>query len=140
MSRRVAARKGLSPLIAAVILIGITLVGGALVYAYFNQSLDAVASLGEGLFVKATSADIGAAGKLVHVEAINNYRDPVQITALIVVDDTGNQSRIDLQTPIEVAAGGKATITEVVPSNTVVVVVEYNVNGQTLLSDPIEVA
>ncbi len=140
MSRMAAARRGLSPLIAAIILIGITLVGGALVYAYFNQSLDTVASLGEGLFVKATSADLGAAGKLVHVEAINNYRDPVQITALIVVDDAGNQNRIALQTPIEVEAGGKATITEVVPSNTVVVVVEYQVNGQTLLSDPIEVA
>lgn len=132
-------RRGLSPLIAAIILIGITLVGGAMVYAYFNKSMDTVAALGEGLFVKATSADLGAAGKLVHVEAVNNYGDPVQITAVIAVDDAGNQNRIALQTPIEVAPGDRATVTEVVPANTIVVILEYQVGGQTLLSDPVEI-
>jgi len=133
------ARRGLSPLIAAIILIGITLVGGAMVYAYFNKSMDTVAALGEGLFVKATSADLGAAGKLVHIEAINNYGEAVDVTALIAIDEAGNQNRIQLQTTITINPGDRATITEIVPANTKVVIVEYQVNGQTLLSDPIEV-
>lgn len=132
-------RRGLSPLIAAIILIGITLVGGAMVYTYFNRSMDTVATLAEGLFVKATTADLGAAGKLIHVEAINNYYEQIEITGIIAVDAAGNENRIALQNPIQVNPGERATITEVVPAETVVVIVEYTVNGQTLLSDPVEV-
>lgn len=133
------ARRGVSPLIATVILIGITVIGGALVYAYFNKSVDTMAALGEDVFVWATAVDLGATGKLVYIEIINNHEQDAVVTGIIAVDQAGTETPIALTNPLTVAPGGKASIAELVPANTEVVIVEYTVNGSTLLSEPITI-
>lgn len=135
----VGARRGVSPLIATVILIGITIIGGALVYAYFDRSMDTLAALGEGVFVRATSVDLGAAGKLVYIEIVNNHEQEAVVTGIIAIDQEGTRTPIELANPLTVAPGSKASITELVPANTEVVIVEYTVNGSQMFSEPITV-
>ncbi|MEM4738325.1 MAG: archaellin/type IV pilin N-terminal domain-containing protein, partial [Acidilobaceae archaeon] len=72
--------KGLSPLVATLILIAFTVIGGILVYEYFTKTSEGIMSSGEQLIVTASKSYVDGSRYLVYVEVTNNYRTNVTIT------------------------------------------------------------
>ncbi len=137
-------RRGLSPLIAAVVLISATIVGGMLVYQYFQNTMNKAQTMAEGIAVTASTLPLSSNTTLVHITVMNNYNQPVTIESASGI--LANASTIALtpasgqKLPVTIPAGGKTTLIFVV-NNTVpaAVVVHYEVNGQTYQSDPVQV-
>lgn len=93
MSRQ---RRSLSNIIGAVILIAATIVGGLMVYSYFQRSMSAFMSMGSGVTVEASATPTGS-GTLLYVKIINN--EPVQISVekVVVVLSNGSQEYVYIE-------------------------------------------
>lgn len=128
------ARKGLSPLVASVILIAFTVVGGFIVYEYFLSSSRAMISAGEEVILNVSSVRISNTTLLVHVSGVNGHGEPISINALIYYDSNGSPQRIDLQQPIDVQPGEKFSIDQIIPSAATAVTVEYTTEGGKVLT------
>lgn len=131
-------RKGLSPLIASVILITITIVGGLLVYQYFQVSSESLIAAGETVFLRTSYTVLNDGSKLVYIEATNGYRKPITVLDVQYYDAQGIEVAAGLQLNVTVKPGGKTTITTVVPANTVAVAIVYSVDGEVLVSEPVQ--
>jgi flagellin-like protein len=134
------ARRGLSPLIATVVLISATVVGGLLVYNYFQRSMDTVAATSATLALSVRSEYLTGTTKLVYIEATNLHDVPVNVTAVWVVDQNGGHTQLaptDVKgIPAVIEPGAKATIIAKVPSTAASVYLEYQAGGQTLYTQP----
>ncbi len=133
------ARRGLSPLIASVILIAITIVGGLLVYQYFQVSSESLIAAGETVFLRVSTVPLDAVNVLVYVEATNGYMEPITIIDMQYYDATGAAVPLNQQLNIVVEPGGKATVTAVIPSDAVAVSIVYSVGGEVLVSEPVKI-
>jgi flagellin-like protein len=131
-----AGRRALSPLIASVILIAVTIVGGLLVYQYFQRSSEALIAAGETMFIKVSDVLVDANNRLVYIEVTNGYDNIVTILDAAYFDAQGNRVDLGLNINAQVEPGGKYTITAVVPSNAVAVAVVYSVDGEILVTEP----
>ncbi|WP_427971303.1 archaellin/type IV pilin N-terminal domain-containing protein [Acidilobus sp.] len=89
-------RRSLSNIIGAVILIAATIVGGLMVYSYFQRSMNAFMSMGSRVTVEASATPTGS-GTLLYVKIINN--EPLQITVknLVVVLSNGGQEDVYIE-------------------------------------------
>lgn len=134
------ARRGLSPLVATVVLISATILGGMLIYNYFQDSVDKMQGLSEGIIVDVSQARLSQTTRLAHLEVLNNHDTQITITAVKGI--YANGTTIQLQTqetlPIQVAPGDKASLNAVVADPGIVaVIVEYQtLDGQILTSEP----
>jgi len=137
---RVGARRGLSPLVAAVVLISATIVGGMLVYQYFQNSIQKAQALANGITIAADAIPLDSNTTLVYVTVTNNYDKPVQVTGAIGVLADGSSSRLQpvngTTLPVTVAPGDKTTVTFTSASNIKAVSIEYVVDGVTHTSEP----
>jgi flagellin-like protein len=143
--RRLRSKRALSPLIATVVLISATIVGGMLVYNYFQKSFNSVAAKSGALELTATSEYLNETHKLVHLEIYNTYGDPVQIVDIKGIDSKGNTYNVTVisgNSSGEIASGEKYSIIAVVPSSTTAIYVDYRIgNSQTILqSTPVKIS
>ena len=138
--RRLRTRKGLSPLVATVVLISATILGGMLIYNYFQDSVGRMKGLSEGIIVDASAVQLSSTTSLAHVELLNNY--DTQVTIIAVKGITQNGSSVNLTTqeplPIDVAPGDKASINALIinPDIVAVSIVYRTIDGKTLTTQP----
>lgn len=131
--------RGLSPLVATIVLIAMTVVGGVLVYNYFQRSATNIIATGETLVASANSIYLGNNTLLVHVEVTNAYDRPVSIRGISYVDATGSINRASTVNVV-VQPGDKATFTVIVPSSAKAIIVDYSIDGNLLQSSPVKLA
>ncbi len=140
MRGRIGARKGLSPLVAAVVLISATIVGGMLVYQYFQNSIQKAQALANGVTIAADALPLNSNTTLVYVTVTNNYDKPVQVTGAIGILADGTSEKLQpvngTSLPVTVAPGDKTTITFTATSGVKAVSIQYSVDGVTHTSEP----
>ena len=129
-------RRGLSPLIATVILIAVTIVGGVLVYQYFQSSSEVLISAGETVFLRVNDIPVTVDTRLVYIEVTNGYGEPITLTDVVYYGSAGSLTPLNLNLASVVEPGGKYTVTVTVPADAVAVAVKYIVDGRELVSEP----
>ncbi|MEM1938293.1 MAG: archaellin/type IV pilin N-terminal domain-containing protein [Acidilobaceae archaeon] len=127
--------KGLSPLVATLILIAFTVIGGILVYEYFTKTSEGIMSSGEQLIVTASKSYVDGSRYLVYVEVTNNYRTNVTITGFKIITDA--LTTVSTITPLQtsennIQPGGKYTAILTAPINTKAIIIDYKVRGSVL--------
>ena len=131
--------KGLSPLVAAVLLISATVVGGMLVYNYFQSTMDKLATSTEGLQVNARSAPVSG-GKLVYIEVSSMLNEQASISQIVFLDGNGTtipNSTISINKTIN--PNEKITLIEQAPLQANYFYLVYTVNGETMVTEPIAI-
>ena len=136
--------KGLSPLVSTVILIGATVIGGLLVYNYFQQSLETVKTIGQSLLVSGSWSPLNGTHKLVYVEVMNTYDEPVNISnSFKVVLSDGSIINVPVVTDVNtinpVSPGQKVNLIVIVPRNAVSLIVVYEMSGRVLEASPVNI-
>jgi flagellin-like protein len=137
------ARRGLSPLIAAVVLISATIVGGMLVYQYFQNSMNKAQALAQGVSISADTIPLTANKSLITVTVVNNYDKPIQVKGANGIDTNGNTTQLTpsagTSLPVTVEPGGKTTLTFTSQDTIKAVTITYSVDGVTHQSEPARV-
>ena len=131
--------KGLSPLVAAVLLISATVVGGMLVYNYFQNTMDKLATSTEGLQVNARSAPLSG-GKLVYIEVSSMLNDRATLSQIVFLDGNGTtipNSTISINKTID--PNEKVTLIEQAPLEASYFYLVYTLNGETMVTEPIAI-
>lgn len=142
LARRLS-RKGLSPLIATVVLISATIVGGVLIYNYFQESVAQLRQLGENVVVSVNNVFLNETARMIYVKVTNAFSQPVTITGVKAFKDDGSVSLINLQTPQRIEPGGVASLTIVLDetgATTVAISIVYQAGGETLESEPVKLS
>jgi hypothetical protein len=134
-----AKRRALSPLVSTIVLISAAIVGGIIVYNYFQNNVNTIAASSGALQVSASATYLNAQTKLVHVELVNTYSKPVNVTGVTVVLADGTQKSVTLSQPQTVAAGSKATFIVDVPASAKILYVDYTYNGQSMESSAVQI-
>ncbi|MEB3765743.1 MAG: hypothetical protein GSR77_06225 [Desulfurococcales archaeon] len=136
-------RKGLSPLVATVVLISATIVGGMLVYQYFQNSINKAQNMAEGLTITADLIQLDNGQSLVYVTVSNGYDTEIQVTGAKAVYPNGTISTItptqDTTLPAPIPSGEKNTFLFTAPTAPEAVIVQYTVNGQQYQTEPITI-
>ncbi len=135
-------RRGLSPLVATVVLISATVIGGLVIYNYFEKSINVVSTASATLSLYVDETYLNTDTKLVYIQAVNLYDKPVNVTGVTVVMPDG--STVNLQAddvqgiPVTIEPGSKATIIAKAPADAAAVYLTYTVDGKTLTTEPQE--
>jgi len=138
------ARKGLSPLVATVLLISATVIGGMLVYQYFQSSVDKVQGLGGGVLLTAQATVLDDDTTLVKVTVVNAEDVTITLLDVQLLDATG--AEIDAQPtagttlPTTLEPGEKVTLVFITNQPPKAALVQYEANGEVYVSDPVEVS
>jgi len=130
----------LSPLVATAILISATIVGGIMLYQYFTQTINSFTSE-ESLVFSIAVRDLGSNQAMFFYTIRNTGTVPVTISKIIVYNGADVACNITVNKFLGAGAkfSGSYLATEVTPSPGMFAVIEYVVNGQTLLSKPVPV-
>ncbi|WP_062661965.1 archaellin/type IV pilin N-terminal domain-containing protein [Aeropyrum camini] len=89
-------RRGLSPLVASIILIAFTIIGGFVVYEYFMSSSESVMAAGEGVIVNANTVYVSNSEKLVYLSGVNGHSGTITITQVKYYMPDGTPQTVDL--------------------------------------------
>ncbi len=136
-------RRGLSPLIASVLLISATVLGGVLVYQYFQSSLSNVKTLSQDIMVTANAIVLNENATIVKVSVTNQYSYPITLTGIFLLDSDGNSipatplGSTTINIPIE--PGDKTTVLMKTTKNPAFVYVIYKADGETHRSEPVPI-
>jgi len=131
------ARKGLSPLVASVVLISAAILGGVFVYNYFQKSVNTVVG-GSGTVQLTADYDyLNATHVIVHIEILNSHQSPVKITDIKGVDATGSIVAIKQGLNVNLEPGGKYSTVAIVPSGVKAVFVTYELDGKPMDSSTV---
>jgi len=128
-------RRGLSPLVATIVLIAFTVLGGILVYEFFMKTSESLMTSGERLLVTATKSYFDNTRLLVELEVVNSYRTNITIQAIRYVTATTTVTSAQMvygNVNVDLVPGAKYKALILVPTNTKAVLIEYRVRGQTL--------
>jgi len=128
-------RRGLSPLVATIVLIAFTVLGGILVYEFFMKTSESLMASGERLLVTATKSYFDNTRLLVELEVVNGYRTNVTIQAIRYVTATATVTSAQMvygNVNVDLVPGAKYKALILVPTNTKAVLIEYRVRDQTL--------
>jgi len=156
---RILGRKSLSNIIGAVILIAATIVGGLMVYSYFQRSMGAFMSMGNGVTVTASATPIGNGGELVYIKVINNEPQSITLKEVVFVLSNGTSEDAYIEsgnngytittvastattTPVPVPLGPSGQLVAVGTtnlSNIQDVYIVYEMGGQTYYTNPMSV-
>jgi hypothetical protein len=82
--RRSRSRAGISALVATIILIALTVLGGVLIWAYFQRTTGGLAAAGERLDVQAVP-QVAGTWKIVDMKMTNLHSVPARIDAINVI-------------------------------------------------------
>ncbi len=107
--RRSRSRAGISALVATIILIALTVLGGVLIWAYFQRTAGGLMAAGEKLDVQAVP-QVAGTWKIVDLKITNLHSVPVTINNMSVIYPAGNGTPIKLSVwPTSSAAGAALT-------------------------------
>ncbi|MCE4627443.1 MAG: hypothetical protein F7B78_07340, partial [Desulfurococcales archaeon] len=136
-------RRGLSPLVATVLLISATVLGGVLVYQYFQNSFTHAKGLSQDLMIAPNAIVLNSNTTLVKVSISNQYDDVVTVLNATLLDSTGNTVTGTLlkgsTLPAQVSPGEKITIMIKTTRKPAAVFVTYEVGGQVYQSEPVQI-
>jgi hypothetical protein len=133
--RRSRSKAGISALVATIILIALTVLGGVLIWAYFQRTAGGLMAAGERLDVQAVP-QVAGAWKLVDAKITNLHSVPARIDAINVIyplrDGTPNKLSV---WPTASAAGATITppaVTTLAPNQYVGTTLRVVVNATTI--------
>ncbi|MCE4622948.1 MAG: hypothetical protein F7B19_06525 [Desulfurococcales archaeon] len=136
-------RRGLSPLVATVLLISATVLGGVLVYQYFQNSFTHAKGLSQDLMIAPNAIVLNSNTTLVKVSISNQYDDVVTVLNATLLDSTGNTVTGTLlkgsTLPAQVSPGEKITIMIKTSTKPAAVFLTYEVGGQVYQSEPVQI-
>ncbi|NOZ30795.1 MAG: hypothetical protein GXO68_02450 [Crenarchaeota archaeon] len=136
-------RRGLSPLVATVLLISATVLGGVLVYQYFQNSFTHAKGLSQDLMIAPNAIVLNSNTTLVKVSISNQYDDVVTVLNVTLLDSAGNTVTGTLlkgsTLPAQVSPGEKITIMIKTSTKPAAVFVTYEVGGQVYQSEPVQI-
>jgi archaellum component FlaF (FlaF/FlaG flagellin family) len=136
-------RRGLSPLVATVLLISATVLGGVLVYQYFQTSVSHAKGLQQDLMVTADAVTLNANTTLVRVTVVNQGSNNIIINNIILLDNNGNKITATLLQPTSlnktVSPGDKLVIILKTSERPSAVYVEYSEKGKSYTTEPVEI-
>ncbi len=128
--------KGLSPLVATLVLIAFTVIGGLLVYEYFQRTSESLMASGEDLVVLAHTSYFDNSRLIVQLQMTNGYRVNITITGYSYITSTStatlSASSIFGSTRISLTPGSKYSDTLLVPHNTKAVIITFKVRDTIL--------
>ncbi|BAN89983.1 archaellin/type IV pilin N-terminal domain-containing protein [Aeropyrum camini] len=137
-------RRGLSPLVASIILIAFTIIGGFVVYEYFMSSSESVMAAGEGVIVNANTVYVSNSEKLVYLSGVNGHSGTITITQVKYYMPDGTPQTVDLSQnggTITVKPGDKFTIDLLLPADAAAATLVYTTDtGETLSSPPVSLS
>lgn len=128
-------RKGLSPLVATLVLIAFTVIGGMLVYEYFARTSETIMSSGDQLIVTAYRSALNSTRALVQVDVVNGFRNDVTISGIYYLGRNGEllQARtVGEGAGTALAPGAKHSYVLIVPAEAKVVIIEYRSKEQVM--------
>ncbi|MFN4046068.1 MAG: archaellin/type IV pilin N-terminal domain-containing protein [Acidilobaceae archaeon] len=129
------AGRGLSPLVATLVLIAFTIVGGLIVYEYFQRASESFMSSGEDLIVLAQTS-YTSNSKIVQLQMTNGYRVDVTISGYSYITSTSTTTitanPIAGNAQATLAPGAKHTVVLSVPHDAKTIIVAFSVKGSTL--------
>ncbi len=111
-----------------------------LIYSYFQESVDKMQGLSEGLIIDVSQASLSQTTRLVYLEVLNNHDVQVSVTAVNGIYPNGTTVQLQTQEtlPIQIAPGGKTSINTIVTDPGIVAVsISYQtIDGRNLTSEP----
>lgn len=132
-------RRGLSALIATVILISATVLGGLLVYQYFQSSFARMKDISQSVLVMGSVVGLNANTTIVKVTVSNNHDTTIRVENVTILDSYGGTVTY---TPLEgpalpsdVPPGGKLTLMLKVGGRPAAVYASYSVDGRLYQSE-----
>ncbi len=130
-------KKGISPLVSTMILITAAVIGGMLVFNYFQGSVNQIAASSQAVTVDAKSIYTDN-GKVVYIAVTNIYNKRLQLDKIVFLDSNGNNiSSQAINTSLE--PGGKYTYVGKVPAHAQLVLVEYHAGTAVMKSPPVKI-
>ena len=126
-------RRSLSNLVGAVILIAATIVGGVLVYTYFQRSVNTFIGMGSTVSVVATEEPVNATYSIVYVKIVNDEQSSINVLSVTLVNSTGKYTFSVNRT---VQPGSEISLVQVVPGDYSSCYVAYQMGGQTFYTQP----
>ncbi len=134
-------RRGLSPLVATVLLISATVLGGILVYQYFQKSVSHAQGLQQSLTLTADSITLNENTTIVRVTIVNQGDDNIIVKKIVLLDENGNTlNSTILQGQTKPLSPGERTViilkTNKKPS---ALYAQYLLKGKTYTSEPVEI-
>jgi len=129
-------RRGLSPLVATIILIAFTVLGGILVYEFFMKTSESMMASGERLVVTATKSYFDNTRVLVQVQVVNGYRGNITITGFSYITPRGSTESVQPisgSSTANLMPGTKYTVVLLIPSDAKAIMISYRVKDQTLV-------
>lgn len=134
-----ARRRALSPLVSSVVLISAAVIGGVIVYNYFQSNINSIAAATGSLQISADYTYLNSTTKIVYLEVLNTYKKPITISSIKVVLDNGTTITIDTQDQT-VDSGSKGSLIVNVPASGKLVYVVYQLGEKTMYSNPIQIS
>ena len=128
-------RKGLSPLVATLVLIAFTVIGGMLVYEYFNRTSETIMSSGDQLIITTTRSVLNSSRTLVQLDIVNGFRADVIIRNVTYLDKNGVTRGVPAiigERQVSLAPGAKYSFAVIVPVEAKAIVIEYRAKDQTM--------
>jgi hypothetical protein len=101
---RARSRVGISALVATIILIALTVLGGVLIWAYFQRTAGGLMAAGERLDVQAV-AQVAGTWKIVDLKMTNLHNVPVTINAISVIYPLRDGTPTKFTLPMAAATG-----------------------------------
>ncbi|MEM1873422.1 MAG: archaellin/type IV pilin N-terminal domain-containing protein [Acidilobaceae archaeon] len=126
--------RGLSPLLATLLLLAFTIVGALFVYEYFNKTMDLAAKQGETLIVIAKEHKVSDSLKLVTLELVNAHSANVVIKEMREYLETGEIRKVsvlggDQRDSLVIPPGVKTSVVISVSANARALIIAYEVEG-----------
>ena len=129
-------RRGLSPLVATIVLIAFTVLGGIIVYEFFMKTAESAMASGEMLIATATKSYFNDTRALVQVDIVNGYRTNITITEIKYVTPaagTETATLVSENVNVNLMPGAKHTVIILIPSNAKAIIISYKVRNQNLV-------
>lgn len=127
-------RRGLSPLVATLLLIAFTVMGGIIVYEFYNRTSESIIASGEQLIVTAAKTQLNATKLLVQLDVVNGHRGDVKIKTIKALAG-GGQTDVKIiagETDASIPSGKKQSYVAIVQSNANAIIIDYEMDGRQL--------
>lgn len=116
-------------------MIAFTVIGGMLVYEYFNRTSETIMSSGDQLIITATRSVLDSNRALVQLDVVNGFRADVNIQNVTYLDrssGTRNVLAIIGERQVSLAPGAKYSFAVIVPAEAKAIIIEYRAKDQTM--------
>ena len=135
-------RRGLSPLVATVLLISATVLGGMLVYQYFQNSVSHAKGLQQDVVLTADAVTLNTNTTLVRVTVLNQGSNNIIIKSVTLLDQNGDLIKAQyVQGSVNqtISPGDKTVIILKSTKRPSAVYLQYNEKGKTYTTEPVEI-